>query len=146
MPATVGGEQIKYQYGRPIPYWAEEVYCNVATVTLAQLNAGFTFLAAAPDITYEVVDFYLIPTGTFLTATDVRISDTSAGPIDVVTVAIANVTAGNVLQPGSAGATLGAGFGAQVTANKGLQLRKTGSAATGGTSILVMVSFKVNNV
>jgi hypothetical protein len=121
------------------------VHAVTATVTLTQLKAGATFLANAAGLTLTPVAFRLKFTGTFTTATTIRLSDTNGTPVDIATVAIANATDGNVLtQSGGTGLTIGAGFGAALTAGKGLQLRDvTANTAAGGTSIDVTVFYTV---
>jgi len=143
MPASVGtlGVTVHNPYGVPAPFFGYDLYNAPAVVTLAQLNAGYTLVAAAPSFTLRVVDFLIIPTGTFTTATDIRLSDTTATPVDIATLVIANATNNNVVQPGATGLTLNAGFGVPLTANQGLQIRKTGSSAAGGTSLLVLVRY-----
>lgn len=141
---TVGGLPVKNPFGRSAPYFGNEVYSVEATVTLAQINAGYTFLPEVADVTYKVVGFKISVSGTFTTATDIRISDTKSTPVDIATLAIAQATDGAFLSETSAGITVGAGFGAALTANKGIQARKTGSSAAGGTSVTIRLLYKVN--
>lgn len=140
----VGGLQGLNNLGIPLPYYGQDVYAVTKTVTLAQLNAGAVLLPAAAGITLTVLSVVIIPLVTFTTATDIRLSDTTGTPVDVVTIPIASVTNGAFISTGLAGNTLGT-LGLPLTANQGLQLRKTGSSAAGGTSLLVMVHYKVNN-
>lgn len=117
------------------------------SITLAQLNAGATIVPAVTGRTYRPVGFWLQFNGAFTTATDIRLSDTAGSPVDIVTVAIAGATNGaNVTQNGGSNITVSTtGFAQQLTANAGIQLRKTGSSAAGGTSIFYMVQFVVNS-
>ena len=140
----VNGVRVTTDPNNQYPFFDDEIYSIEATVTLAQLNAGFTFLPAAGGVTIKVVGYYMKCTGAFTTATDIRISDTTGTPVDVVTLAIAGATSGAVITEAlTTNITLGT-FGAPLTASQGLQLRKTGSSAAGGTSIFVMCKYKVN--
>lgn len=123
----------------------DRVYSVESTVTLAELNAGKTIVAAVPGRTIKPVSVLIVFTGAHTTATDVRISDTSSGPVDVVTVAIAGATNGARIHDGSTtNVTFGAGYNANLTADYGLQVRKTGSSAAGGTSLLARVLYKLS--
>lgn len=123
------------------------------TVTLAQLNAGHTIVKGFGAVRYRVVDFLLLMNGTFATATDIRLSDTASTPVDIATIAIANAEDNAQIGPQTvdvpvAGtenpkAVLGAGWAAKLGAGQGIQIRKTGSAATGGTDILVTIQYEI---
>lgn len=115
----------------------------VKTVTLAQLNAGYTIVPAYGAVRHRVVNFVMLLNGTFLTSTDIRLSDTAATPVDIATLAIAQAVDNAQLTPDSTGITLNAGWAAKLTAGKGIQLRQTGAAATGGTDILISVEYEV---
>lgn len=112
----------------------QKVYVQRFSATLAEINAGKTIKPIRPG-QLVVLDFMLRVTGGFATAVDVRLSDLSSGPVDIATIAIAQMTNGAKHTPESANVTLGAGFDAPLTPPVGLQIRKTGSAATGGTSV-----------
>ncbi len=112
-------------------------------VTLAELNAGHTILPAPAGRKLKVVDFFIKFTGTFTTATDIRLSDLASSPVDIVTIVIAQAGDGVYHTRSKGTNTLGAGFMADLTAGKGIQLRKTGSSAAGGTSITVQVMYRV---
>lgn len=113
--------------------------------TLAQINAGTALIAAVTGITLRVVNFRLQVNTSFITATDIRLSDTASSPVDIVTLAIANATDGNIITPdGGTGITIGAGYNAALTASKGVQIRKTGSTAASGVSIGYMIQYLVN--
>jgi hypothetical protein len=113
------------------------------TVTLAQINAGYTLVKAFGACKYRVVGFTLLLNGTFLTSTDIRLSDTAATPVDIATLAIAQAVDNAQLGPDSTGVTLNAGWAAALTAAKGIQIRQTGTAATGGTDILVTLQYEL---
>lgn len=112
-------------------------------VTLAELNAGKTLVPSVPGRKYKPVDFYVKFTGTFTTATDIRLSDLNSSPVDIVTIAIAQAGDGVYHTRSKGTNTLGAGFMAELTAGKGIQIRKTGSAAAGGTSVTVQITYRV---
>lgn len=121
----------------------DKVLCKEATVTLAQLNAGYTIVPEVGGRTYVPVGFYVKFNGTFLTATDIRLSDTNSSPVDIVTIAIAQAGTGVTHMEGLGTNTLGTLY-AGLTAGKGIQIRKTGSAATGGTNILVGIRYRIS--
>lgn len=115
-----------------------------AEVSLAELNAGKTILAAATGYHYDVVGWRVVFDGACETATDVRISDTATSPEDVVTIAVAAATDNAII--GSHGVAI-----ANVTApdgpvtlgdDKGIQVRKTGSDAATMTKLTVSVLYK----
>lgn len=115
-----------------------------ATVTIAQINAGYTLVAAVTGRTITVTNFWMKAVGNFTSATDVRLSDTAGTPVDVVTVVVANFQTGNLVTPaGGTGITIGT-FAAPLTISKGLQLRQTGSAITVATSAIVTVSYVIS--
>lgn len=141
---SVGGSLVQNNEGRSLPWFGNGVYSVEKTVTLAQVNAGLTLVAATPDCTFKVLRVLMIVKGTFLTLTDVRISDTNGTPVDVLTVPQASLTDAAVIWDGTASNTIGS-LGVALTANQGIQIRKTGSSGTGGTSIFVTVMYKVNS-
>ncbi len=111
------------------------------TATLAQINAGLVIVPAVAGKAITVSNFIARVTGNFATATAVVLESTNASPVVVTSEAIADVTDGAILNPNTAGTTLGAGFGHALGSGDGLQIAKTGTAATGGTSIEVTVTF-----
>jgi hypothetical protein len=117
-------------------------YTVIVTATLAQINAGLVIVPADPLRTITPTGFRLLITGNFATGTDVRLSDTNGTPVDIVTVLTAELTNGAIIGTGGGtGITYGAGFAAPLTAGAGVQIRDTGTAMTGGTSIQVMFDF-----
>jgi len=111
------------------------VQWTAGTATLAQINAGQTILTAVTGRTVRVIGVYFKVTGGFTTCTDVRLSDTNSSPVDVVTIAVAGLTTGNRIGDFTVTNVTWGSFLAQLTADKGLQLRHTGSACAAGTSI-----------
>jgi len=96
-----------------------------------------------------VANFSLVPIGFLVVVisaaitglTDLRISTTASTPVDVLTIAQANLTSGSKHDPQGANSVLGAGFLAPGAAGGGLILRKTGGAAAGAFTLDVMVTF-----
>jgi hypothetical protein len=112
----------------------------IFTVTQAQVNAGLTLIPAVAGQTIYVHDFNTRTTGSWATGTAVVLEDTAGSPVLAATLAQADL--GNVLFPGATGVTLGAGYGGVgLTAGKGLQIAGTGSAFTGGTAIIVDLTY-----
>lgn len=116
-------------------------------ITLAQLNAGYD---VAPDVAgkqYKVVGYYFRAIGGNAgAATDARLSDKAASPVDVVTMAVAALTANAEIHSGAtiSDVTKGAGWMTALTAGKGLQLRKTGSTMTTMTHLDFIVEYQLN--
>jgi hypothetical protein len=117
----------------------------IPAVTLAQLNAGLTLIADIPGRTIVVTSYLLVFNGSFTTATDIRLQDSNGTPVVISTVLIAAATAGASISSDNtiSNVTNGAGCFASLTAGKGVQIVKTGSAAAGGTSILVKLEYNV---
>lgn len=113
------------------------------TVTLAQLNAGHTLLPALNGVRYDILDFTILSTGAFETVTAYKIEDTADTPVVVATAAVAALTDGAVIIPGTANVTLGAGFTGPLTMSKGVVINKTGSAGTVGTSLKISLRYKI---
>ncbi len=114
-----------------------------AVVTLAQLNAGAVLVPEVPGRVYRPLGFFVKMNGTFTTCTDMRISDTNSAPVDIVTIVVAQMGTGLIHTEDAGTHTLGAGLMADLTAGKGIQIRKTGSTAAGGTDILVRIFYRI---
>jgi|KBSSwiStaDraftv2_1062776.scaffolds.fasta_scaffold09316_14 hypothetical protein len=121
-------------------------------VTLAQLNAGFTLLAAVPGFAYRLVDITLIAIGGAVAgATDVRILGTrAAGSVALGIAAVAGLTQSTLLRLGSPFATAGTASivaladGASLTpldANTAVTIGKTGGTATTATAVDVILTY-----
>ena len=120
------------------------VYSVSASPTLAEVNAGYTFLAGASGRAITVVHALVQALGGAVgTCTDVRISDTTGSPVDVTITPRANLTEGTVTDETIVGVTLGT-FGTALASGKGLQVLKTGTACDTATSFFVLVDYKVN--
>jgi len=117
-----------------------------ANVTVAQVNAGVTIVAPVSNRTLRVTHFLLQALGGATAGcTSVRISDTSTGPIDVVTVLVAALTQNTVVTEATASnVTLGTFATSQLTPGAGLQVRKVGSSCTTATSFNVSVFYQIN--
>lgn len=112
------------------------VHAVYFTATLAQINAGYTAIAADANRKIVPVGARIKCNGSFTTLTDIRLSDTAASPVDILTLNQAQATSGAIASDqGGTGVTVGAGFGAALTSGKGVQIRQTGSAGAGGTSV-----------
>ena len=121
------------------------VYSAISTVTLAQLNAGKSIIDPIAGRKIKVVGFLLKFNGAFLTSTDIRLQDTNTVPVVVTTALIAAATDGAKISSDAvvSNVTDGAGLFSDLTVGKGLSIVKTGTAATGGTSILVKVLYNI---
>jgi hypothetical protein len=124
----------------------DRTYRHSANVSMAQINAGFDLLALVTGKKFKVVGYYFRFNGGSLGgATDIRLSDTAGSPVDIVTIAAAAATSGAEVHHGAtiANVTKGAGWLAQLTVSKGVQIRKTGSSGTTLVSVDVMIDYQL---
>ena len=127
---------------------SEELRVAHQVVTLAQLNAGqnITQIPAVAGRRYGIAWFIIKFNGAFTTATDIRLSTTEASPTDLMTIAIAQATDNATHAKGIGTNTLNDDAllpRASLAAGAGLQLRKTGSAAAGGTDVEVVIFYRI---
>lgn len=112
-------------------------------ITPAQLNAAYTLISnfgLGPKI--RPVDFLIVVNSDAIAAlTDIRLSTLDSTPVDIATIAQSDLTSGSKHAPVSSTVTLGAGFGANGVAGSGIQLRKTGSTATGSFTVDVIFRY-----
>ncbi len=113
----------------------------LATVTLAESNAGATILAGITGKTINVVGFNAKVAGNYATTTSVVLEDTNGTPVAIATCLVAALTDGAVLNEATANVTMGAGYLGALTAGEGIAVTNTGTAATGGTSITFKVDY-----
>ena len=111
------------------------------TVTLAEINAGKVILADAAGVTVTPVHVLVKVTGAFAETTSVDIVENSDTPTIIASIPVGSLTDGAILQECSLAATLGPAFLAALTAGKGIKVVNVGNAATGGTSITVLVEY-----
>jgi hypothetical protein len=124
------------------------LYSVEASVTLAQVNAGFTLIAANAAQTLKVTHVLLTSVGGNTAAcTGVLIEDTATSPVVALTALTAALTSGTPVSEVIASVTPGAGFApATLTAGKGLVIIKDGATAcTTATSYSVIVFYKINS-
>lgn len=121
-------------------------------VTLAQLNAGFTLLAAIPGYIYAMIDCTLIAVGgAATTGTSVNVIGTrAASPVQLFVAAVAGLTQSTLLRAGSPFATAGTASivcladGASFTpldVNTPITIITVGSAMTVLTNIDVVIEY-----
>ncbi len=139
--AAANGDLIRV-YLRDYPNRASSAIrtANV-TATLAEINAGKTIIPGVAGKSIRVVGFVERVTGGFASTTSVDLQSSNATPVKVVVNAVAALTNGAVLVPGSANVTLGAGYGVNLGAGDSLVVANVGSAATGGTSIQFTIQY-----
>jgi hypothetical protein len=124
-------------------------------VTLAQLNAGFTLLAALPGFAYRLIDLMLIAVGgAATTGTSVNVIGTrAAGAVQLGVAAIAGLTQSTILRLGSPFATAGTASivaladGASFTAldvNTPVTVITVGAAMTVMTNLDVVLTFAID--
>lgn len=124
------------------------VYSVSVTASIAQVNAGLTFLTGVTGRTVKVQHVALQAIGgAVATCDDVRISDTNGTPVDVFSVLVAALTQNTVVTENNSGMdfTLGTFAPTGLTANAGLQIRKTGASCATATSVRAVVFYTLNS-
>lgn len=141
---TVDVTGTQKQFGADVS--ADRTFRHVANVLLAGVNTPTTLLPVVTGFKYKIVGYYFrINGGALAGATDIRLSDTAGSPVDVVTIAAAAATEDAEIghQATIANVTKGAGWLAQLTVSKGVQIRKTGGAGTTMVSIDVVIDYQL---
>jgi hypothetical protein len=116
-------------------------------VTTAQVNAGFTLLAALPGYAYRIHDWTMIAIGGAASgATTVDLLGTQAtASVKLGAAAVAGLTQSTVLRAGAANATVladGASF-AVCDANTAITANKTGSSLATSTAVDYLLTYSV---
>lgn len=146
MPARVdGGVQ---RSGVLTDVLSPSPYTLRTRVTLAQLNAGLTLLAAVAGFAYRLIDATLIAVGgAATTGTSVNIIGTrAAAPVQLLVVAIAALTQSALVRAGAANAVLladGASFTA-LDVNTPITVITVGAAMTVLTNLDVVVTYAID--
>ena len=114
-------------------------------ITLAQLNAGFTLLAAVPGFIYSLIDVTLIAIGgAATTGTSVNVIGTrAASPVQLVVAAIAALTQSAVLRAGASNDVVladGASF-TPLDVNTPITVITVGAAMTVLTNLDVILEY-----
>lgn len=113
-------------------------------LTVAQVNAGATLLAAVPAKKYRLMDAYAIAVGGAVTSvTTVDILGTSSGSRKLVAFGQAALTQSALVRAGSAGGVIladGASF-TQLDVNTAVTVAKTGGAGATATHVDVLVQY-----
>ena len=113
-----------------------------ANVSLAELNAGKTIFTPANGARQiRLAGFFILVNGAFTTLTDARLSTTETTPTDLVTIVQAQLGAGVKHSEDAGTNTIAAAFFGNLAVGTGLQIRKTGGTAAGGTSLDVILRF-----
>ena len=116
-------------------------------VTIANVNAGATLLAAIPGYKYRMIDAAMIAVGGAVgTCTTVAISSTQAtSAVKLVDAAIAALTQSALLRAGATNATIlanGASFAQNDTA-AAVTIGKTGGTCDTATHVDVILSYAI---
>ena len=116
-------------------------------VTIAQINAGLTLLAALSGFKYRMIDCLMIAYGGAAAAvTTVDIVGTQSTSKLLFAFAQANLTQSTVLRPGVTGCTVladGASF-SQCDDNTAITINKTGSDVTTATGVDVILIYALD--
>lgn len=122
---------------------------NLMAVTKKGLVAADLTTTGFSLIADMVANFSLVPVGFLFVVnsaaitglTTLRLSTSDATPVDIATLAVADLTSGSKHGPTTTNVTLGAGFLAAGNPGKGLVVRRVGSAAAGAFTLDVTVFF-----
>lgn len=118
-------------------------------VTIAQINAGFTLLAALSGFKYRLIDCLAIAVGGAVGAvTTVDILGTQTSSVKLLAFAQASLTQSTVLRPGVSGTTVladGASFVA-CDNNTAITVNKTGSDVTTATHVDLVLQYAIDEV
>ena len=117
-------------------------YSAQVSVTLAELNAGKTIVAAVTGKQIVVVNFVCVMDGNFGGLTSAELEDSSA-TVNVCSLAQAQMTDNAVLTPGVTGVTAGVGMAEGLTVSEALVITHTGANATTATGMTVVVEYKL---
>ena len=124
------------------------VYCLNDSVSLAEIKAGKTLLAAVAGRTITVVDWSVTAIGgAATTSTAVTLSDTAGSPVLIATIAVAALTEDAVVKPNTATHVTdgAAGIGRGLTAEKGITAEHTGTAMTVLTSLQIVIQYTISD-
>lgn len=109
-------------------------------VTLAELNAGKTIIAAVAGKQILVTDFNIVCDGAFGDLTSAELEDSSA-TVNICSLAQAQMTDDAILFKGATGVTPGVGLGEGLTISEACVITKTGSDAITATKLTVAITW-----
>ena len=114
-------------------------------ITLAQLNAGFNLISPGHGRQIRVNSYRIVvQAATIAAVTDIRLGSTDATPVVITTIAQAGLTSGaRFSDMSTTNVTHGAGLSTKLGSGQGVQLYKTGSAATGAFTVDVVIYFDI---
>lgn len=122
------------------------IYSVYGSATLAQINAGVTIVPAVTGRTLKIVGVLLQAIGGAAAGcTAIQVDDTTGTPVVGVSVAVAGLTQNTIVTEATATNVTLTTFLTALTANKGLQIIKTGSSCTTLTSLNYRVLYTVNS-
>lgn len=117
---------------------------KLITVTLDDINSGVSLVEGVAGKTIQVLDFKAKVVGNFMSSTSIDIQDTNVSPVTSVSMAVAALNDGVILNETSTNVTMGSGYLGSSTVGEGLQLVSIGSPATGGTSITLKIDYIIS--
>lgn len=115
---------------------------QLVTATIAEINAGKILIPAVTGKKIRIVDIDAKVAGNFATGTSVEVEDSNGTPVVALSYAVAALTDGSFLEADTANVTIGAGYMADLTSGASLNITKTGSDFTGGTSVTLMIVYQ----
>lgn len=124
----------------------QQVYSVEGSVTVAQINAGNTILAATTGRTLKIVGVLMQAVGgSAAGCTAIQVADTTGTPVVGVSVAVAGLTSGTIVTEATASNVTLTTFLTALTANQGLQIIKTGGSCTTLVTMNYRVFYKINS-
>jgi hypothetical protein len=142
IPVLTGGDLVSASPEQIIDAAVEGV-ARVARVvcTLAEINAGKVIIPAVAGKQVLVTDFAARVAGNFTTTTSVDLQASTTTATKVQVMAVAALTDAAVLKDGTSDVTRGAAMYGVTPAGEGVSIANVGTAAAGGTSITVMLTY-----
>lgn len=116
---------------------------HVVTVTLAEVNAGHEILTGVSGKKIHIFNVIASVSGNWATGTDVRLQDEQGSPVEVLRIETAALTDQAIIRAGDSNTLIQIGMVTGITTADGLQVAKTGSAYTGGTSITFSILYSI---
>lgn len=141
---VIGGELNIAAGGRLTIDGGENVISFYARVSAADINAGKVLILGVAGRTIRVTGFRLRAIGGAAGgSTSVDITDTAGTPVNICSALVAALTQNTLVGDQSANVTIGAGYLVGLTADKGVQIGKTGGALSGATSVDVLITYTI---
>lgn len=122
------------------PFYSDEIVVPVLGITPAQVNANYYLVLPSHMLRLTVTGIFIRVNSAAIGAlTTLDITTDEATPVNLASVAQANLTSGVKLNEASTNTVLGAGFATTLNQGVGIRIGKTGAAATGAFTVDVIL-------